>query len=146
MADRDTPPVDSESNGSSSRPRVGEYRSLITRFRRSPMVQTKGTHSPASSRANLQDDSIRVGMKMVPLQDANVAFHRAAARGNTEEVRKFVSEKKYPLDALDEHGFTALHYAAQHNQVFIVNMLLDFGTQVAVTSVDGSTPLHLAAR
>ena len=54
---------------------------------------------------------------MVSLTDANIAFHRSAARGNTEEVRKFLSEKKEAVDALDEHGFTALHYAAQHNQV-----------------------------
>lgn len=146
MADKDTP-GDSESNGTNSTANVGEYRSLITRFRRSPMVQTKRPQSAGTgSRSQLQDDSVRVGMKMVPLQDVNVALHRAAARGNTEEVRKFLSEKKFALDALDEHGFTALHYAAQNNKVFIVNMLLDFGAKIAVTGVDGSTPLHLAAR
>ena len=146
MADRDSP-GDTESNDTNSRRNVGGYRSLITRFRQSPMVQPKKPHSLAGSRPQLQDDSVRlVGMKMVSLTDANIAFHRSAARGNTEEVRKFLSEKKEAVDALDEHGFTALHYAAQHNQVFIVNMLLDFGAQVAVTAMDGSTPLHLAAR
>ena len=135
---------DTDSNRANSRINVGEYRSLITRVRHSPMVQTKRPQS--GGRLQLQDDSIRLGLKMVSLQDANVAFHRAAANGNTEDVRKFLSEKKYDLDALDEYGFTALHYAAQYNKVFIVNMLLDFGAKVAVIGVDGSTPLHLAAR
>ncbi|KAJ7385775.1 hypothetical protein OS493_013809 [Desmophyllum pertusum] len=54
--------------------------------------------------------------------------------------------EKDDLDTFDEYGFTALHYAAQYNKVFVVNMLLDFGAKVAVAGVDGSTPLHLAAR
>lgn len=131
---------DTESNRASSKVNLGEYRSLITRVRRSPMVQTKRPQS------GLHDESVRFGMKMVSLQEANVAFHRAAASGNGEEVRKILSEKKYDLDALDEYGFTALHYAAQYNKVFIVNMLLDFGAKVAVVGIDGSSPLHLAAR
>ena len=147
MVDRDSP-GDTESNGTNSRLNVGEYSSLVTRFKQSPMVQPKKPHSLTGSKPQLHDDSVRlVGMKMVSLTDANVAFHRAAARGNTEEVRRFLSEKRDAVDALDEHGFTALHYAAQHNQVFVVDMLLDFGAKVAVyTGIDGSTPLHLAAR
>ena len=147
MADID--PGDSESNGTNSTVTVGGYRSLVTRLRNSPMLQKK-TNSPqlgTGSRPQLRDESIREGfIKLGPLQDANVPFHRAAARGNTEDVRKFLSEKKYAVDALDEHGFTALHYAAQNNQVFIINMLLDFGARIAVSAADGSTPLHVAAR
>ena len=135
---------DTDSNRTNSRINVGEYRSLITRPRRSPMVQAKRPQS--GGRLQLQDESVRLGMKMVPLQDANVAFHRAAASGNAEEVRKILSMKKHDLDAFDEYGFTALHYAAKYNKVFTVNMLLDFGAKVAVIGVDGSTPLHLAAR
>lgn len=135
---------DTDSHKAGSRVNLGEYRSLISRVRHSPMVQTKRAQS--GGRLQLQDESVRLGMKMVSLQDGNVAFHRAAASGNAEEVRKFVSGKKYDLDALDEYGFTALHYAAQYNKVFIVNMLLDLGAKVAVVGADGSTPLHLAAR
>lgn len=127
---------------------VNEYRGLMTQFRNSPIAQRK-TNSPqvgTNSRAQLRDDSLRFGMKMGPLQDANVPYHRAALRGNTDDVRRFLSEKKYAVDALDEHGFTALHYAAQNNHVFIINMLLDFGAKLNVTGVDGSTPIHLAAR
>lgn len=146
MADGDMSDTDSRTG---SRVNVAEYRStrtsLITpRFRRSPMIQAKRPHS--GGRLQLQDESVRFGMKMISLQDRNVAFHRAVAYGNSEDVRKFLSEKKYDVDALDEYGFTALHYAAQYNKVFILNMLLDFGADVAVTGVDGSTPLHLAAR
>jgi len=108
------------------------------------MIQTKRPQS--GGRLQLQDESLQLGLKMVPLQDGNIAFHRAAASGNSEEVRKVLAEKKYDLDALDEYGFTALHYAARYNKVFIVNMLLDFGARVAVVGIDGSTPLHLAAR
>ena len=138
--------ADTDSNATSStvNVRVGGYRSLISRIRQSPMSQAKRPQS--GGRLQLQDESLRLGLKMVPLRDGNIAFHRAAASGNSEEVRKVLAEKKYDLDALDEYGFTALHYAAQYNKVFIVNMLLDFGARVAVVSIDGSTPLHLAAR
>ena len=141
-------PGDTESNGTDSTANMSEYRSLVTRFRNSPMVPKK-TNSPqlgTGSRPQLRDESFRFGIKMGPLQDANIPFHRAAARGNTEDVRRFLSERKYDVDALDERGFTALHYAAQNNRVFIINMLIDFGAKVGVTGVDGSTPLHLAAR
>lgn len=142
MADGDI--SDTESNSrTNSKVNLGEYRSQITRFRNSPMVAKR---PQSGGRLKLVDESVRFGMKMVSLQDTNVAFHRAAASGNTEEVRKFLSEKKDDLDTFDEYGFTALHYAAQYNKVFVVNMLLDFGAKVAVAGVDGSTPLHLAAR
>ena len=139
---------DIESNGTNSMANVGEYRSLMTKFRSSPITQVK-SNSPQvgiGSRPQLRDDSFRYGMKMGPLQDANIPYHRAAMRGNTDDVRRFLAEKTYAVDALDEHGFTALHYAAQNNHVFIVNMLLDFGANLNVTGVDGSTPLHLTAR
>ena len=142
MSDRGI--ADTDSNTTSSRVNVGGYRSLISRIRQSPMIQTKRPQS--GGRLQLQDESLRLGLRMVSLQDGNIAFHRAAASGNSEEVRKVLAEKKYDLDALDEYGFTALHYAAQYNKVFIVNMLLDFGARVAVVGIDGSTPLHLAAR
>ena len=141
MADGDMSDTDSHAN---SRVNLGEYRSLVKRFRHSPMVQPKRPHS--GGRLILQDESIRMGMKMVPLQDRNVAFHRAVAHGNSEDVRKILSQKKYDVNSFDEYGFTALHYAAQYNKVFILNMLLDFGAEVSVTGVDGSTALHLAAR
>lgn len=141
MADGDMSDTDSHTN---SRVNLGEYRSLSTRFRRSPMVQQKRPHS--GGRLQLHDESVRMGMKMVPLQDRNVAFHRAVAHGNSEYVRKILSEKKHDVDAFDEYGFIALHYAAQHNKVFILNMLLDFGAEASVTGADGSTALHLAAR
>jgi len=139
---------DIESNGTNSMANVGEYRSLMTKFRSSPITQVK-TNSPQvgiGSRPQLRDDSFRYGMKMGPLQDANIPYHRAAMRGNTDDVRRFLAEKTYAVDALDEHGFTALHYAAQNNHFFLVNMLLDFGANLNVTGVDGSTPLHLTAR
>ena len=144
MSDRDMSDLDSNATNSTANVRAGGYRGLISRIRQSPMVQTKRPQS--GGRLQLQDESLRLGLKMVPLQDGNIAFHRAAASGNSEEVRKVLAEKKYDLDALDEYGFTALHYAAQYNKVFIVNMLLDFGARVAVVGIDGSTPLHLAAR
>ena len=136
--------MDSNATNSTGNVRVGGYRSLIPRIRQSPMIQTKRPQS--GGRRQLQDESLRLGLKMVSLQDGNIAFHRAAASGNSEEVRKVLAEKKYDLDALDEYGFTALHYAAQYNKVFIVNMLIDCGARVAVVGIDGSTPLHLAAR
>lgn len=144
MSDRDMGDMDSNATNSTVNVRVGGRRSLISRIRQSPMVQTKRPQS--GGRLQLQDESVRLGLKMVSLQDGNIAFHRAAASGNSEEVRKVLAEKKYDLDALDEYGFTALHYAAQYNKVFIVNMLIDCGARVAVVGIDGSTPLHLAAR
>ena len=139
---------DTESNRTNSRINFDEYRSLFTRVRRSPMVQQK--RPPSGGKLQLMDDSLRenrgAGIKMASLHENNVAFHRAAANGNIEEVRKFLSRENFVPDALDEYGFTALHYAVQHNKVSIANILLDFGAKVEVRGIDGSTPLHLAAR
>ena len=46
----------------------------------------------------------------------------------------------------DESGFTLLHYAASHNQVAIIQYLLDSDMDVNQIDIDGNTALHLAIK
>lgn len=53
--------------------------------------------------------------------------------------------KKVPLDLADVSGTTALSYAAQANQLEVLDLLLEAGARVDVPSRDGRAALHFAA-
>ena len=46
----------------------------------------------------------------------------------------------------DESSFTLLHHAASHNQVAIIQYLLDSDMDANQTDIDGNTPLHIAIK
>ena len=46
----------------------------------------------------------------------------------------------------DESSFTLLHHAASHNQVTIIQYLLDSDMDANQIDIDGNTPLHLAIK
>ena len=51
------------------------------------------------------------------------------------------------INAGDDHGFTALHFAAANNKYLSdIELLLDRGADINAVTDRGSTPLHVAAR
>lgn len=68
----------------------------------------------------------------------------AAEYGKLDDVRKAIERNKLGVHSFDEHGYTALHYAAQRNHVDVVRYLLSKGAKVDATK-NGSTALHRAA-
>ena len=76
--------------------------------------------------------------------DAPVAD--AAMRQDADTVRGLIARGGDP-DAAHGDGMTALHWAARHGDVEVVELLLDAGADVeARTRLGGHTPLHVASR
>ena len=92
-----------------------------------------------------------LGMAILPLlllgggwSDAPVA--EAAARGDLEAVRRLLREGA-DVNAPQGDGMTALHWAAEHDDAELADVLLYAGARVdAGTRIGHYTPLHLAAR
>ena len=92
-----------------------------------------------------------LGMAIVPLlllgggwSDAPVAA--AAARGDLEAVRRLLREGA-DVNAPQGDGMTALHWAAEHGDAELADVLLYAGARVdAGTRIGHYTPLHLASR
>jgi ankyrin repeat protein len=49
------------------------------------------------------------------------------------------------VDSSDEHGCTALHFAADRDQTAALRMLAGAGADVNAADDEGQTPLHYAA-
>ena len=80
-------------------------------------------------------------------QESDVRLRDWAATGQTDAVRKWLSEgRKVAVDVPDEAGWTALMHAAHAGHAAIVRLLLDAGANVAVQNRAQETALHLAAR
>ncbi len=79
-----------------------------------------------------------------PVADSPVAD--AAERGDVEAVRTLLRQGA-DVNAAQNDGMTALHWAASRNDVEIARALLYAGATVrAATRLGGYTPLHLASR
>lgn len=66
----------------------------------------------------------------------------AALKGLTETCRELIAQ-----DADINHpGWTALHYAATHGHLEIMNMLLQNNAYIDAASPNNTTPLMMAAR
>lgn len=73
-------------------------------------------------------------------------FHRAAARGQVDVVKRLVSQDTVSCDAIDQFGKTALHWGSQHGHSDVVQQLLSAGATVDSTAKENqATPLMLAA-
>jgi ankyrin repeat protein len=77
----------------------------------------------------------------------NLRIHEASTQGRVGVLENlFLSEPD--LEAVDDHGLTALHKAASipsSSQVAIMNLLIAKGAKVDSTDDLGATPLHHAA-
>jgi ankyrin repeat protein len=76
----------------------------------------------------------------------NRGFLKAAERGDTEAIQKYLLDKGERWTALrDSDGASPLHLAAQGSHVDAVQMLVDAGFDVNATNKKGLTPLAAAA-
>ncbi|CAH2043601.1 unnamed protein product, partial [Iphiclides podalirius] len=76
------------------------------------------------------------------LPQPDCSFHAKAGRG--EITREDVKLEQY-VDITDEHGLTALHWAASYGQLNSCQDLVWSGADVNMRGPEGETALHLAA-
>lgn len=71
-------------------------------------------------------------------------LRRAVARENIERVRELV-DAAVNVNAADDLGRTAAHFAATKGNVAMINFLVESGASVSSVDRQGNAPLHLAA-
>ena len=71
-------------------------------------------------------------------------LHQAAADGNTDEVKRLLSERAEP-DDLNRYGVTPLHLAAMRNRLETARLLIAAGADAAGADPKGKSHLHFAA-
>jgi ankyrin repeat protein len=49
------------------------------------------------------------------------------------------------INSIDSQGYSALHYAAMHSSLDVLDYLVDAGAAMNATDSNGSTPLHFAS-
>uniref|UniRef100_A0A915JCI6 Uncharacterized protein n=1 Tax=Romanomermis culicivorax TaxID=13658 RepID=A0A915JCI6_ROMCU len=79
------------------------------------------------------------------MEESPLYILRVCAFGRMEIAEKLLKENPKLLKVEDNKGFTCMHHAVAKNQLAIVDLLLNFGTDVNVAnSQTGDTPLHWA--
>eukprot|EP00878_Enallax_costatus_P003965 GHUV01004186.1.p2 GENE.GHUV01004186.1~~GHUV01004186.1.p2 ORF type:complete len:191 (+),score=59.06 GHUV01004186.1:313-885(+) len=74
-------------------------------------------------------------------------FHEAAERGDVTYMVKLMERTiDFDINEQDRTGRTALHWAAECNQVEAAKTLLEYGADVRAQECMGRTAVHLAAR
>ncbi len=69
-----------------------------------------------------------------------------AIRKNNYRNVKVILEANFPVNnPLDSTGMTALHFAAGHGNLEILQILLQEGAEINFKDINGRSPLHLAA-
>ncbi|XP_010871084.1 cyclin-dependent kinase 4 inhibitor D [Esox lucius] len=76
--------------------------------------------------------------------DAGKSLTTAAAKGNTDEVRKILEECRVPADTVNEFGKTALQVMMMGNSN-VACLLLEHGANPNITDKRGISPAHDAA-
>jgi serine/threonine-protein phosphatase 6 regulatory ankyrin repeat subunit B len=89
----------------------------------------------------------------------NLLLQKASEKGNTEIVRliltpsddikgfdvcSFMDNIKEKINAKNEFGFTALHFASNGENLEIVEMLVNAGASIDIKNAQEFTPLHFA--
>ncbi len=69
----------------------------------------------------------------------------AVQENNVEQVKSLLDEGADPNHTLDQANVTALHYAAQHNALNCIPLLVDAGADLyAKTEPDGQIPVEIS--
>jgi ankyrin repeat protein len=82
-------------------------------------------------------------------KSVNITTHRKetpliiAGQLGAARFQSLIVMRGADLDAHDEKGYTALHYAVESNSVKMVRHLVECGATVNIQNGDGNTPLHL---
>jgi len=66
----------------------------------------------------------------------------AAKRGDTHAVHRLIVDSPDEVEARDDHGYTALHWAGIRGHWRIFTELIEAGAPVNAVGGDGGTPLH----
>lgn len=79
------------------------------------------------------------------------SIHKAAADGSVAGIKWFLEkkggkEKKIKPDEYDKASICPIHYAAEHGQFDVVEVLLESGCKVDVKTGDGKTALMYACK
>ncbi|MCH9844784.1 MAG: ankyrin repeat domain-containing protein [Alphaproteobacteria bacterium] len=84
-------------------------------------------------------------MQALPSQGQALMFE-AIENGDLDEVKHFIEEDSanYYLVVADEYGYTALHQAADFNQLVIAKYLIDKGIDVNAKAGNNVTPIFIA--
>lgn len=77
---------------------------------------------------------------------AEISIFEAAALGNTRKLFELLARDPALLNARDEAGMTALHWAVLRNQEGAVKFLVKRGANVTLADRSGATPVELAIR
>ncbi|KAB8262062.1 ankyrin repeat-containing domain protein [Aspergillus pseudonomiae] len=75
----------------------------------------------------------------------NNAFLHAATVGDATTIETEYLRDKSVLIAKDAEGRTALHLAALHKDVKVLELLLNYGIEPSIADNRGQTALHIAA-
>ncbi|KAK0704511.1 ankyrin repeat-containing domain protein [Lasiosphaeris hirsuta] len=80
--------------------------------------------------------------------EGGTPLHWAAKSPGNEKMVGFLLEKGCPIDHEDQHGYTALHHAANTGDIIMAKLLLDWnpeGSRVNKATKNGHRPLDYAA-
>jgi len=68
-------------------------------------------------------------------------LHEAAWEGGQQWIERLVEEEGVPADAVDNHGATAMHFAAMNARFEAMSYLMDRDVDINVQDSSGCTPL-----
>ncbi|AYP74186.1 ankyrin repeat protein [Fowlpox virus] len=88
-----------------------------------------------------------VGFDIKSVDDLNktVLHYMCSSKMKNIELKKLL-EEDISIDALDNEGFTALHYSIKNENIKAVRMLLEYGADVNINTKTGDTVFDLAIR
>ncbi|KAM3566477.1 hypothetical protein ARSEF4850_000521 [Beauveria asiatica] len=130
-------------------------RELIPRFGREHL-KTKGAKGLTAFREACQLGSSRAVREFsgwvddddlaAPNSSGQTALHVAAKLNLVSVVEDFLLKARACVDAQDQEQNTALHYACEQGNAYIVKALLDVKAQMHLRNVSGQTPCDAAER
>ena len=86
------------------------------------------------------------GATVLPTPVVRALIADAAMRGDIGAMRKLI-EQKADVNAAQGDGMTALHWAAEHSDLAMTDLLIRARAKLgAVTRIGAYTPLHIASR